>query len=112
MEAALELKRPRRRVTVVTMGPDGDRGDPQGAVDGRGHAVHLTDEALRGLGRGRDRTGDWPGRSGRSDEVDLVLAGNEASDGRSAAVPAMVAEVLGVPALTHARKVAVEGSAR
>jgi electron transfer flavoprotein beta subunit len=38
-----------------------------------------------------------------------VLAGNEASDGRSAAVPAMVAEVLGLPALTHARQVTVEG---
>jgi electron transfer flavoprotein beta subunit len=38
-----------------------------------------------------------------------VLAGNEASDGRSAAVPAMVAEALGVPVLTHAVEVAVEG---
>ena len=38
-----------------------------------------------------------------------MLAGNEASDGRSAAVPAMIAEVLGLPALTHARKVTVEG---
>ena len=43
--------------------------------------------------------------------MDLVLAGNEASDGRSAAVPAMIAELLGVPALTHARKVTVEGTA-
>jgi electron transfer flavoprotein beta subunit len=41
-------------------------------------------------------------------DVDLVLAGNEASDGRSAAVPAMVAELLELPALTHARTVAVE----
>ena len=40
-----------------------------------------------------------------------MLAGNEASDGRSAAVPAMVAEVLGLPALTHAREVTVEGGA-
>jgi electron transfer flavoprotein beta subunit len=44
-------------------------------------------------------------------DVDLVLAGNEASDGRSAAVPAMVADALGLPALTHARQVAVEGAA-
>ena len=43
------------------------------------------------------------------EDVDLVLAGNEASDGRSAAVPAMVAEVLGLPVLTHARQVTVEG---
>jgi electron transfer flavoprotein beta subunit len=39
-----------------------------------------------------------------------VVAGNEASDGRTAAVPAMVADVLGLPALTHAREVTVDGS--
>ncbi len=33
-----------------------------------------------------------------------MLAGNEASDGRTGAVPAMVAELLGVPALTHATR--------
>jgi electron transfer flavoprotein beta subunit len=38
------------------------------------------------------------------------VAGNEASDGRTAAVPAMVADVLGLPALTHAREITVEGS--
>jgi len=43
-------------------------------------------------------------------EVDLVLAGNEASDGTIGAVPSMIAEVLGLPDLTHARTVTVDGS--
>ena len=48
---------------------------------------------------------------GTVEGVDLVLAGNEASDGRGAAVPAMVADVLGWPALTHVRELTVEGGA-
>jgi electron transfer flavoprotein beta subunit len=47
---------------------------------------------------------------GTAGEFDLVIAGNEASDGRVAAVPAMVADLLGLPALTHAREVTVDGS--
>jgi electron transfer flavoprotein beta subunit len=39
-----------------------------------------------------------------------VLAGNESSDGRGGALPAMVADLLGMPALTHAREVAVDGA--
>jgi electron transfer flavoprotein beta subunit len=48
---------------------------------------------------------------GTVEGVDLVLAGNEASDGRGAAVPAMVADVLGWPAMTHVRELTVEGGA-
>ena len=70
-------------------------------------AVHVSDEALAGadaLGTARALAA----AIGTVDGVDLVLAGNEASDGGSAAVPAMVAELLGLPALTHARQVTVE----
>jgi electron transfer flavoprotein beta subunit len=41
--------------------------------------------------------------------VDLVIAGNEATDGTSGTVPAIIAELLGLPQLTHARKVTVDG---
>ena len=98
VEEALQLKEAHGgsdvTVTVVSMGADA--------------AVHLTDEGLAGS----DAVGParaLAGAIGTVGEVDLVLAGNEASDGRSAAVPAMVAEVLGLPALTHARQVTVEG---
>ena len=111
VEEALQLKEAHGgAVTVVTMGPDRATEAIRKALSmGADKAVHLTDEALRGLGRRRHRAGAGRRRSATVGEVDLVLAGNEASDGRSAAVPAMVAEVLGLPALTHARKVTVEG---
>jgi electron transfer flavoprotein beta subunit len=110
VEEALQLKEAHGgAVTVVSMGPDRATEAIRKALSmGADAAVHLSDEALAGsdaIGTARalaaviDTVGD----------VDLVLAGNEASDGRSAAVPAMVAEVLRLPALTHARQVTVEG---
>jgi electron transfer flavoprotein beta subunit len=43
-------------------------------------------------------------------EWDVVIAGTEATDARGSVVPALLAEVLGVPQLTNARKVTVDGS--
>jgi electron transfer flavoprotein beta subunit len=111
VEAALQLKEANdgAEVTILTMGPDRATEAIRKALSmGADAAVHLTDEGLAGsdaVGTARALAG----AIGTVGEVDLVLAGNEASDGRSAAVPAMVAEVLGLPALTHARQVTVEG---
>ena len=46
---------------------------------------------------------------GQVEGVDLVIAGNEATDGTGGAVPAIIAEYLGLPQLTHLRKVSIEG---
>ena len=110
VEEALLLKEAHGgAVTVVSMGPDRATEAIRKALSmGADAAVHLSDEALAGsdaVGTARALAG----AIGTVADVDLVLAGNEASDGRSAAVPAMVAEVLGLPALTHAREVTVEG---
>jgi len=110
VEEALVLKEAHGgAVTIVSMGPDRATEAIRKALSmGADAAVHLTDEALAGsdaVGTARALAG----AIGTVGEVDLVLAGNEASDGRSAAVPAMIAEVLGLPVLTHARKVTVEG---
>jgi electron transfer flavoprotein beta subunit len=110
VEEALVLKEAHGgAVTIVSMGPDRATEAIRKALSmGADAAVHLTDEALAGsdaIGTARALAG----AIGTVGEVDLVLAGNEASDGRSAAVPAMIAEVLGLPVLTHARKVTVEG---
>ena len=110
VEEALQLKEAHGgAVTVVSMGPDRATEAIRKALSmGADAAVHLSDEALAGsdaVGTARALAG----AIGTVADVDLVLAGNEASDGRSAAVPAMVAEVLGLPALTHAREVTVEG---
>jgi electron transfer flavoprotein beta subunit len=97
-------------VTVVTMGPQRATEAIRKALSmGADKAVHLCDEGLHGscavqtakvLAKVIDTLGD----------VDLVIAGNEATDGTIGAIPAMVAEVLGLPELTHARKVTIEGS--
>ena len=110
VEEALQLKESHGgAVTVVSMGPDRATEAIRKALSmGADAAVHLSDEALAGsdaVGTARALAG----AIGTVADVDLVLAGNEASDGRSAAVPAMVAEVLGLPALSHAREVTVEG---
>ena len=115
VEEALQLKEAHDgTVTVLTMGPDRATEAIRKALSmGADAAVHVSDEALAGsdaVGTARALAaaiGAVASESGG--DVDLVLAGNEASDGRSAAVPAMVAEVLGLPALTHARQVSVEG---
>jgi electron transfer flavoprotein beta subunit len=89
---------------------------PQRAADairkalsmGADKAVHLSDEGLHGscavqTARALAKV------IGTLGDVDLIIAGNEATDGTVGAIAAMVADVLGLPELTHARKVTVEG---
>jgi electron transfer flavoprotein beta subunit len=112
VEAALQLKEAHdgSEVTVLTMGPDRATDAIRKALSmGADKAVHLSDEAL--AGSDAVQTARALAKAiGTVEGVDLVVAGNEASDGRSGAVPAMVADVLGLPALTHAREVTVDGS--
>src|SRR5699024_11807169 len=46
----------------------------------------------------------------RIENVDLVIAGNEASDGRGGAVPAMIAELPGLPQVTFVRNLTGNGA--
>jgi electron transfer flavoprotein beta subunit len=112
VEAALQIKEAGdAEVTVLTMGPDRATDAIRKALSmGADKAVHLSDEAL--AGSDAITTAKALAKAiGTVGEVDLVLAGNEASDGRGGAMAAMVAELLGYPALTHAREISVEGSA-
>jgi len=113
VEAALQLKEASdgSEVTVLTMGPDRATEAIRKALSmGADKAVHLSDEAL--AGSDAVTTAKVLAKAvGTVEGVDLVVAGNEASDGRGAAVPAMVADVLGWPALTHVRELTVEGGA-
>ncbi|MGH3695846.1 MAG: electron transfer flavoprotein subunit beta/FixA family protein [Pseudonocardiaceae bacterium] len=110
VEEALKIKEAEEgEVTVITMGPPRATDAIRKALSmGADRAVHLCDEALHGscavatakaLAKVIGTLGD----------VDLVIAGNEATDGTMGAIPAMVADVLGFPELTQARKVTVEG---
>src|SRR5690349_20424618 len=90
VEEALQIKeREGGEVTVLTMGPDRATDAIRKALSmGADKAVHLSDDALDGS----DAVGTARALAsaiGAVGDVDLVLAGNEASDGRSGAVPAM-----------------------
>jgi electron transfer flavoprotein beta subunit len=99
-------------VTVVSMGPDKAVEAIRKALQmGADKGVHVVDDALKGsdapatslvLARALERLGAY----------DLVVAGSEASDGQTSLVPAMLAERLGLPQLTFARKVEVEPGGR
>jgi electron transfer flavoprotein beta subunit len=110
VEAALQLKETHGgQVTVVTMGPERATDAIRKALSmGADSAVHLSDDAL--AGSCAVQTAKALAAAVGTAGGDLVLAGNEASDGRSAAMPAMVADLLDLPALTHAREVTVDGS--
>jgi electron transfer flavoprotein beta subunit len=112
VESALQLKEANdgSEVTVVTMGPDRATDAIRKALSmGADKAVHLSDSALHGSCAVQTAKA-LAKVIGTLGEVDLVLAGNEASDGRSGAIPARVADILDLPALTHARELTVEGS--
>lgn len=106
---ALELRRQTRgEITVVTMGPDAaTKALRQALAIGADKSVHISDDALAGsdalqtsavLAAALQRIG-----------FDLVVAGDAATDGRGGIVPAMIAERLGVPHLTHASSATLAG---
>ena len=97
-------------VTILTMGPQKAADSIRKALSmGADKAVHVIDDALAGsdaLG-----TSLVLAEALKSVGFDLVVFGSEATDARTGLVPAMVAERLGVPQLTLASKVDVDGRA-
>ncbi|MGW0516402.1 electron transfer flavoprotein subunit beta/FixA family protein [Crossiella sp. NPDC003009] len=92
-------------VTVVAMGPERTTEAIRKALSmGADKAVHLSDPALHGSCQVATAKA-LAKLVGSIEGVDLVIAGNESSDGRGGAVPAMVGEVLGLPVITQASKV-------
>jgi electron transfer flavoprotein beta subunit len=113
IEAALQLIEAHTgTVTVLCMGPDSATEAIRKALSmGADDAVHVVDDALKGsdasgtslvLAKAVERIGD----------VDLVIAGSEASDARTSVVPAMIAERLGIPQVTFVNKVEVDPAAK
>jgi electron transfer flavoprotein beta subunit len=97
-------------VTILSMGPEKAAEAIRKALSmGADKAVHVSDEALRGsdglvtsavLATVLARTG-----------FDLVILGSESTDARMGTLAAMLAERLGVPQLSFASKVEIDGSA-
>ncbi len=97
-------------VTIVSMGPEKATESIRKALSmGADKAVHVSDEALRGsdglvtsavLAKVLTRTG-----------FDLVILGSESTDARMGTLAAMLAERLGVPQMSFASEVSIDGSA-
>ena len=96
-------------ITILTMGPEQAAESIRKALQtGSDGAVHVVDDALHGscaLATSRVLAAALG-----TLEPDLVLCGAEATDARGQVMPHMLAERLGLAALTGARKLTVDGS--
>jgi len=113
IEAALQVAEASGgEVTFVTMGPEPALQAVRKALSMGGHkAVVVTDPSLKGA----DSlvTARVLAAAIKRSEFDLVVAGVESTDGYTGTMPMAVAELLGIPALTFARKLEVkDGSLR
>ncbi|MDT4937190.1 MAG: electron transfer flavoprotein beta subunit [Pseudonocardiales bacterium] len=110
IEEGLRLKEAHEgEVTILTVGPERATESIRKALSmGADKAVHVSDEALHGSDA--IQTAKVIAKALGTIEWDVVIAGSEATDSRMAIVPALVAEALGAPQLSLARKVTVDGS--
>src|SRR5271166_3881584 len=95
-------------VTLVSMAPNGETSGLRTALAmGAARAILISDESLAGsdaLG-----TAKVLAAAIRRAEPDLVLAATESTDGYTGTTPVQVAELLGLPSVTFAKSVAVDG---
>ena len=112
VEMALQLvaKAGGGEVTLISMAPNGEvSGMREGLAMGAAKGVLVSDPALKGsdalttakvLAKAVARAGG----------ADLVLTGTESSDGYTGTVPEQIAELLGLPSITFAKKVEIDGT--
>ncbi|MGS0686673.1 electron transfer flavoprotein subunit beta/FixA family protein [Nakamurella sp. GG22] len=110
VETALQLvEKHGGDVTVVTMGPERATEALRKALAmGADEAVHITDEGL--AGSCALQTSAALAAAIRPLGVDLVITGNESTDGRTGSVPSMLAERLGMPQVTSIRTLDIDGT--
>lgn len=93
-------------VTLVSMSPAGSlQGIRQALAMGADKAVIVDDESLRGSDA--LTTAKVLAAAIAREDVDIVLAGGESTDGYTGVVPQMMSEILDMPCLSFARKVDV-----
>jgi electron transfer flavoprotein beta subunit len=96
-------------VTILTVGPEQASESIRKALSmGSDKAVHVVDPAMHGS-CALATSKVLAAAIGRL-SPDLVLSGAESTDGRVQAMPHMIAEWLGIAALTGARKLTIDGS--
>lgn len=109
IEEAVRLKESAgAEVKVLLMGPDSAQPIVRKALSyGLDAGLQISDEAIAGsdaLG-----TAKVIAKALEAEEWDLVIFGNQSTDARTCLVPAAVAELLGVPSLTYARHLEIDG---
>ncbi len=111
VEMALQLvdKAGGGEVTVVSMGSATDVGGLRNALAmGATKAIVVSDESLRGSDA--LSTAKVLAAVIRREQFDLVIAATESSDGYTGTTPVQVAELLGLPSITFAKAVSVDGT--
>ncbi len=110
LEAALSLKGPEGRVTVVTMGPK-KLEEPLRELFARGvdEALLLTDRAFAGADTFATANALEAAVKNHG-PFDLILCGRRAIDGETGQVPSMLAAALALPCITGAERITPEGS--
>ena len=97
------------QVVVVTMGPDEARAAILKSLQmGADEGVHIKDDAIHGSDS--IATSLVLAKAIEQQSADLVLCGMASTDGSMSVVPAMLAERLGLPQVTFASEVTVEGT--
>jgi electron transfer flavoprotein beta subunit len=111
IEEALKLQEAHGgEVTVLTVGPEQATEAIRKSLQmGPDKAVHVVDDALHGSCA--PATSKVLAAALRTLNPDLILSGAESTDGRVQVMPHMIAERLGIAALTGARKLTVDGTA-
>jgi len=97
-------------VTLVSMAPNNEMAGLRTALAmGAAKAVLVSDDALKGtdalgtakvLAKAIERAG----------QADLVLTATESSDGYTGTVPEQIAELLGLPSVTFAKSIIIDGT--
>jgi len=98
LEVALQVKDRAKdtEIVAIAMGPAEARDGLKKALQmGADRAVHILDDAL--AGSDVLATARVLAAAVAREQADVVLAGNESTDGRGGVVPAMIAEQLGLP---------------
>lgn len=110
VEEGLQLKEAHGgEVILVSMGPERARDAiRKGLSMGADRAVLVTDPTLAGADA--LTTAKVLAAAIKQEQPDLVICATESYDGSTGMVPPMLAELLGLPQLTFAKKVEVEGS--
>ena len=111
VEEALKIQEAQGgEVTILTVGPESAVEAIRKALQmGANQGVHVVDDALHGscaLG-----TSKVLAAAVKTLNPDLILAGAESTDGGVQVMPHMIAERLGIAALTGARKLTIDGTA-